>query len=59
MNKANRQLWLTAQAAVFALERGLTHELHEEKPKSSKESLKLAVEWGGVAAAKAALETVG
>lgn len=60
MNDTNRKLWLNAQEALHKLERGLTEELHSKEPGQGKKTReRLAVEYGGVAAAKAALDTVG
>lgn len=57
MNDANRKLLEEAQDALTKLERGLTSELTTTR--GGKQRSELAVEYGGVAAAKAALDTVG
>jgi hypothetical protein len=60
MNEANRKLWMEAQDAMRKLERGLTAEIHDKEAKLPvQKRMRLAVEYGGVAAAQAALDTVG
>ncbi len=59
MNEESRKLLQQAQDLLIRLERKLTEELHAPvKRDGSKPRMKLAIEYGAVAAARAALDTV-